>query len=398
MENWGIKKLGDSDLCDLIMGQSPSSDTYNDKIGIPFLQGKAEFQYIYPKPVKFTTDSIKIAEANDILISVRAPVGDVNIAPYKLCIGRGLSAIRFKQNDFKFYFYWFQLKKKFIEKLGTGSTFKAITGEQLRKIEVPYPPLHERMAISKILSTVDDAIQKSDEAIGRTERLKQDMMNRLFSQGIGHTEFSETKLGLIPKMWKVDKVEKVFEVITGTTPSTKEKKYWINGTIIWITPTDLSKLKNEKYVIDSERKITSCALKEVGLRELPKNSIILSTRAPVGYVAIIQNAATFNQGCKALVPKQQNTIPEFFYYYFVKMRRYLESISGGSTFKELSKDSLSNLEIPLPPIKEQKEISEILISLDLKLKLEDQRKQKLINIKKSLMNDLLTGKRRVKIN
>ncbi|MFZ1320261.1 MAG: restriction endonuclease subunit S [Ignavibacteria bacterium] len=398
MENWEVKKLGDSDLCEMIMGQSPSSNTYNDKEGTPFLQGKTEFEYIYPKPVKYTTGPIKIAEKNDILISVRAPVGDVNIAPYKLCIGRGLSAIRFVKNDFKFYFYWFQFKKDFIENLGMGSTFKAINADQLRKLEVPYPPIQEQKAIAEILSTVDDAIQKSDEAIMRTERLKREMMDRLLTKGIGHKNFKETKIGRIPDKWKVDKVEDIFEIITGTTPSTREAKYWNNGDKLWITPTDLSKLKNEKYVFDSERKITSYALKNVRLKELPLEAIILSTRAPVGYVAIIKKEASFNQGCKALIAKDQSIFPELYYYYFVKNRKYLESISGGSTFKELSKDSLRNLEIPIPSINEQKEIAEILQNFDLKLKSEFQRKQKFINIKKSLMNDLLTGKKRVKIN
>lgn len=107
--DWEISRLGDSDIAEIIMGQSPPSTTYNkDGEGLPFLQGKMEFGEIYPIPAVFCSNPLKIAEQNDVLISVRAPVGDVNIAPYKLCIGRGLAAIRFNPNkaDFRFYFYY----------------------------------------------------------------------------------------------------------------------------------------------------------------------------------------------------------------------------------------------------------------------------------------------------
>ena len=94
-KGWKIVKLGD--LCDIVMGQSPPSSTYNsDGIGLPFFQGKAEFTELYPLTKKWCSEPKKIAELNDILLSVRAPVGDTNIANQKCCIGRGLAAIRYE--------------------------------------------------------------------------------------------------------------------------------------------------------------------------------------------------------------------------------------------------------------------------------------------------------------
>jgi type I restriction enzyme S subunit len=116
------------------MGQSPPSSTYNKEgIGLPFLQGKMEFGDIYPKAFVYCSEPIKIAQHNDILFSVRAPVGDVNLVQCKLCIGRGLAAIRFngKLADYLFYFYYFQKIKKSLEALGKGSTFKAINKDDL---------------------------------------------------------------------------------------------------------------------------------------------------------------------------------------------------------------------------------------------------------------------------
>src|SRR5438445_6218664 len=94
-EEWKVAKLGDSEIAQVIMGQSPPSSTYNDAgKGLPFLQGNADFGDMYPQPNTYTSGPIKVARKNDILVSVRAPVGKVNLSPFECCIGRGLSAVR----------------------------------------------------------------------------------------------------------------------------------------------------------------------------------------------------------------------------------------------------------------------------------------------------------------
>jgi type I restriction enzyme S subunit len=179
---WRIVKL--NRIAQIIMGQSPPSETYNkDGIGMPFLQGKMEFGRIYPSPVMYTSDPIKIAESNDVLISVRAPVGDVNIAPYRICIGRGLAAIRFDPNqaNYMFFFYYFQSIKERLETLGKGSTFKAITKKDLEELSVVNPPLKEQKSIGKILSTVDRTIELYREERVRLDRLKRGLMDLLLT-------------------------------------------------------------------------------------------------------------------------------------------------------------------------------------------------------------------------
>jgi type I restriction enzyme S subunit len=159
-KDWKIEKL--SSLATIIMGQSPPSSTYNKEgRGLPFIQGKMEFGKMYPSPTMYTSRPLKIAEKGDILISVRAPVGDVNITPYKLCIGRGLAAIRFnsKTANNLFYFYYLQSIKSRLESLGKGSTFKAITKKDLEELRIVYPPLNEQKGIASILLTIDNAIE-----------------------------------------------------------------------------------------------------------------------------------------------------------------------------------------------------------------------------------------------
>jgi len=205
-----------------------------------------------------------------------------------------------------------------------------------------------------------------------------------------HERFKDTKTGRIPKEWETRSVIDLFQVETGTTPSTREKEYWSNGSVNWITPTDLSKL-NGIYIEESERKITPKALKETNLALMPAGSLVLSTRAPVGYVAVLKQAATFNQGCKGLVPKDHDKVcPEFYYYLFTSMKSILQNLSGGSTFKELSKEKLKNLKIPLPPLPEQRKIAEILSTVDDAIQKVNEAIQRTERLKRGLMQKLLT--------
>jgi len=181
-KDWKVTKLGE--IAKIIMGQSPPSETYNkDGVGMPFLQGKMEFGRIYPSPSMYTTKPIKIAEPNDILISVRAPVGDVNITPYRLCIGRGLAAIRLNPAlAFNlFYFYYLQWSKNRLENLGKGSTFRAITLEDLKEFKVTCPPYNEQQKLAEVLSTVDKTIELYQYERSKLEKVKNGLMSVLLT-------------------------------------------------------------------------------------------------------------------------------------------------------------------------------------------------------------------------
>src|SRR3989344_4968675 len=143
-DSWQEVKLGDKIYFEITMGQSPPGDTYNtEKKGVPFFQGKAEFGKKYPSVKKWTTKPSKFSKSGDILMSVRAPVGSVNMSNINCCIGRGLASIRgnnYVEKDFIYYFL--KLNEIKIEKLGSGSTFKAITSKQLLNIKTSLPFLN----------------------------------------------------------------------------------------------------------------------------------------------------------------------------------------------------------------------------------------------------------------
>lgn len=203
--------------------------------------------------------------------------------------------------------------------------------------------------------------------------------------------YKETPVGIIPKEWNYTRTISLFDVKTGTTPSTKNSGYWENGSVAWLTPNDLSSNNGQIYIKEGERTIAERAVCDLNLNVLPEKSIIISTRAPVGYVSINTKNATINQGCKGLVPKKPNSVHSEFYYYILKMKKtVLESFSGGSTFKELSKRSLENIELPYPPLLEQRKIATILTSVDSAIQETDAIIDQTEQVKRGLMQELFT--------
>jgi type I restriction enzyme S subunit len=182
-KSWEVVRLGDEDVADIIMGQSPPSITYNKEgIGLPFFQGKAEFGENYPTPIKWCLKPIKIAKEKDILVSVRAPVGDVNIALFECCIGRGLAAIRPKDNLEPVYLlYYLKTSKGRLEEEGGGTTFKAVGKSVLQNFKIPLPPLPEQQQIAHILSTVDNKIDVEERRKATLKELFKTMLHKLMT-------------------------------------------------------------------------------------------------------------------------------------------------------------------------------------------------------------------------
>ena len=177
----GIEKRLD-DIADISMGQSPLSQSYNiDKKGLPFYQGKTEFGDIYIKePIIYCNSPIKIVEKNDILMSVRAPVGDVNIATQKSCIGRGLASIRAKKIDYLYLFYLLKEQKIKIEKMGVGSTFKAINKNNISSLQIPIIEMSKQNRIKKYLLLIEKLSFEIEKSIKEAENLYNSLMNKYF--------------------------------------------------------------------------------------------------------------------------------------------------------------------------------------------------------------------------
>lgn len=184
--------------------------------------------------------------------------------------------------------------------------------------------------------------------------------------------------------WEKLKIEDCADVIGGGTPLTNKKEYW-DGDISWITPKDLSNYNN-RYISRGSRNISEKGLENSSARLLPKNSVLLTTRAPIGYLAISKKELATNQGFKSLVMKNGN-VPEFFYYLLKNNIGKLLQYASGTTFMELNATNLKSIEFYIPEVEEQKRIASILSSLDDKIELNNKMNRILKEMAQSIFNE-----------
>lgn len=180
------------------------------------------------------------------------------------------------------------------------------------------------------------------------------------------TKFKETDIGTIPEGWDVFSIQQVSDVVGGGTPSTTDEGNF-GGDIPWITPRDLSGY-SDRYISHGERDITEKGLNSSSAKKLPAKTVLLTTRAPVGYLAIAENEVTTNQGFHSMIPNEKTDTYFLFYLLKCNVQKLIDHASG-STFQELSGKTLKSLTFAFPEISEQKEIAEILSSLDDKIEL-----------------------------
>ena len=374
--DWEVIKLGDQNIAVLIMGQSPPSSTYNkDGEGLLFLQGKAEFGEIYPSPFVYCSKPIKIADTNDVLLSVRAPVGDVNIAPFRCCIGRGLSSIRAKSDKlhYLFLFYYLKFGSKRFESLSMGSTFKAIRKEEIENYKIPLPPPSEQLKIAEILSIVDHAIQKTNEVIAKTERLKKGLMQELLTKGIGHKEFKDTEIGRVPKDWEVVKLREIISLEYGKGLPERKR-------IIGVYP-----VYGSNGIVGYHNK------------PLVKGpGIVVGRKGTMGAVSWVDSDFWPIDTTYFVRSKKEDISLKWLFFELVYLN--LKKLHLADVVPGLKRDMVYPLKVPLPPLAEQCKIAETLSTADKKLELERNEKTKLEKIKQGLMDLLLTGKIRVKVD
>ncbi len=303
--------------------------------------------------------------------------------------------LRPKNIDSAFLFYYLSSSKfqhflKLMQQTSTG--LRNLPKREFFEFKLQRPPLLEQQKIAEILSTVDQAIEKVDEAINKSKRLKKGLMKELLTRGIGHKEFKNTEIVRIPKEWEIYKIKSIGTIITGKTPSTKNKVYW-DGNIPFITPTDI---KQNKYIYNTERNVSNAGAKRIGYI-LPKEAIVVvCIGSTIGKIGLTSKESVTNQQNNSIICKSEIN-PHYVYYALLLRSKILKSYSGIAAVPIINKSLFGNLEIPLPSLSEQQKIAEILSTVDRRLEMLRKRKGKLERVKKGLMNDLLTGRKRVKL-
>lgn len=220
--HWKVLKL--KHVASLNMGQSPASNDVNqDSHGLPFIQGNAEFGSLHPSPKNYCTVPTKICEKDDILVSVRAPVGALNIANKKYVIGRGLSAITPKFIAQEFCWYTMHNSKYQLSVMETGTTFKAISGSDLGNVVVALPPIEEQESISRYLnyetSRIDRLIFEKINFISLLKEKRQALISHVVTKGLSpDVEMKDSNLiwaPEIPAHWNVKKLGYICKMQSG---------------------------------------------------------------------------------------------------------------------------------------------------------------------------------------
>ena len=343
------------DIAEITMGQSPDSLSYNNvKRGLPFYQGNADFGELYPIAKTWCDAPKKTAKKNDILISVRAPIGAINYTSELCCIGRGLAAITVEDDIDRNYIYYF-LKAKNSELInqGTGSTFKAIGRPVLEMLKVPAISEKQKILIIKSIDFLVDIIKLRKKELILLDELIKARFIEMFGEPVNND-----------KGWVKDSVERLCrEIYGGGTPSKSHPEYYEGGEIPWITSKDMK----TDILIDSQIHINEDGVENSTARIVPKNSVIMVIRSGILKhtlpIAINAVPITVNQDLKVFIPGNR-IVTKFLAYQFKMMERNILSGLRAVTADNIEFDALKRRELIVPPIELQQEFADFVQQVD----------------------------------
>ncbi len=255
-----------------------------------------------------------------------------------------------------------------------------------KSIPVNIPPLPEQIKTGNILSTWDKAIAKLEALIAAKQKRKKALMQQLLT--------GKMRLAGFDGEWNKRAIKQIGKVVAGGTPDTNINKYW-DGDILWMTPTDVTALQT-RFISNTKRKITQEGVKNSSATVVPIGSLLVCTRATIGVMSISTTDITTNQGFKNLVPSSKFDV-NFLYYLFNFFKKEFIRYACGSTFFELSKKDFEKLVFECPELKEQQKIATVLSAADNEITTHQNQLAALKQQKTALMQQLLTGKKRVQV-
>lgn len=279
-----------------------------------------------------------------------------------------------------------------------GTNLPRTSWGDIAKTLIPLPPKTEQFRIADILSTVDEEIRQTDEIIGKTEELKRGLMQDLFKQGVNNHESAEVRLGAkvrkIPQHWDVARLSELSDIKRGASPRPIGDEKYFGGEIGWIRISDITQT-DSKYVTEPSDYLSELGVSESVLIEA--ETLVLSISATIGKPAILQTEGCIHDGIVALRNLREDVDIEYLYYALQDLRPRIQAQNQRAAGHQTNVNSkvVRQSEIPLPPLREQKKIAEILGRTDEKLEAEKEQSKKLQNLKRGLIQDLLTGKVRV---
>lgn len=325
-------------------------------------------------------DIIIVASSGGANIVGKPAFPEVNQINESLQIGAFLRIIRPKLTEYSAFiklYFMSAMYRNTLRSLIKGTNIKNVKNSYIEEMFLPVPPLAEQHRIVSVMTDADvmirslsshqKVLQEKIETV-QAKVLDLAIRGRLVEQRSEET-LSEEVLSLpevegpfeIPANWKWSRLKDIGTIVGGGTPS-KAPSYWKPEEIAWVKPADFAAIKG-KYIRRGQKMISSLGLSKSSARLMPKGSVIYSSRAPIGYVFIAENAISTSQGCKSVVPDFAMVTSDWIYYCLIHATPNIVQRASGTTFKEISGSKFGETLIPVPPLAEQRRICEVIEAL-----------------------------------
>lgn len=344
-DDWTLRKL--ADVAEVVGGGTPSTKNTANFGG--------DVAWVTPKDLAahksrhishgerslsqmgLSASSAKLLPTGSVLVSSRAPIGLTAITTAPVATNQGCRSLvpDNKLVDTEFLYYLMSGSTAYLHQHANGTTFQELPGGVMKQLEFLFPRLEEQRRIAGVLGALDAKIESC-------ARIAKKCHQQIISAYEVSMEQSVDDGDTVPRA-----LGTVVDMVGGGTPSTKEGKYWTPAEHLWATPRDLSQL-SVPALIDTDRSLSSDGLKKVSSGLLPSRSLLMSSRAPVGYLALTDEKVAINQGFIAIKPTAEKLSPVFMLGWCTANMEEIQMRAGGSTFQEISKKSFGTMTVDVP--------------------------------------------------
>lgn len=275
-----------------------------------------------------------------------------------------------------YYYFCLEETKQFVRNIAVGATMPSINTKLLGEVEIALPDLNNQKRIAAVLSSLDDKIENNQKLNDNLEQQAQSCFQELFVDNAD------------PE-WATGTISDLGTVVGGSTPSKAKPEYYTESGIAWITPKDLS-INKSKFISHGENDITELGLKNSSAAIMPEGTVLFSSRAPIGYIAIAAGEVTTNQGFKSVVPKPEIGTP-FVYFFLKNTLPVIEGMASGSTFKEVSGSTMKNVPAVIPDAETLAKFSNFCAPIFAQQRILEEQNQSLAALRDNLLPRLMSG-------
>ncbi|SCJ94942.1 Predicted nucleotidyltransferases [uncultured Eubacterium sp.] len=356
------------DIVDVTMGQSPKSEFYNkERKGYPFLQGNRTFGFKYPTFNTYTTVLTKLAKTGDIIMSVRAPVGDLNITPVDMCLGRGVCSLRMKNGNQSFLFYLMKYYVPHLLKKESGTVFGSVNRNDINGLEVDIPAdTQTQKKIARYLEMIDDKIEINNAINNNLEQQAQALYQQMFIDNASSD-------------WAKGTLNDIADITMGQSPSGSSYNEDGNGTIFFQGRAEFGFRFPSIRLYTTEPKRMAYA-----------NDALMSVRAPVGDLNVAHTNCCIGRGLAAIHSKSNHQ--SFVLYTMFSLKKQLDVFNGeGTVFGSINRNSLNDMPILIPSNDAMDDFENLVAPMDTTIRNNYDEICRLRDIRDSLLPRLMSG-------